>query len=345
MSNLIKLPGLIDCHVHLRDPGATQKEDFQTGTKAAIAGGITTVIDMPNNPQPTTSLKRLNQKIKLAQEKALCQIFFHFGAAKNNFKQFSKIKNKVKGLKIYLDHTTGPLLIDDLKTLNKHFLLWPKELPILVHAEDSTVLKVLGLVAVWNKPVHFCHLSQATEIEIIKRAKQKGLPITCEVTPHHLFLTKSDLKYLGAFGIMRPPLRTKKDVAALWKNLKVIDCFATDHAPHTIEEKKSQNPPNGVPGLETALPLLLTAVKKGQLTLDDLVLRYFKNPARIFKIKTNDNTYIEVDLKKKWKINNKNLFTKCRWSPFNGKQVQGKVISVFIAGKKVFEDGKILKND
>lgn len=342
---LIKLPGLIDSHVHLRDPGATQKEDFQTGTQAAIAGGITTVIDMPNNPQPTTSLKRLNQKIKLAKKKAFCQVFFYFGADKNNFKQFPKVKNKVKGLKIYLDHTTGPLLIEDLATLEKHFCLWPKELPILVHAEDSTMLKVLGLVTFWNRTVHFCHVSQAAEIEIIKKAKKIGLPITCEATPHHLFLTKDDLKHLGAFGMMRPPLRSKKDVSALWKNLSYIDCFATDHAPHTKAEKESQNPPSGVPGLETALPLFLTAVKKGRLSLKDILLRFHDNPARIFKIKTSENTYIEVDLKKKWKINNKDLFTKCRWSPFNGKQVQGKVISVFIAGKKVFEDGKILKND
>lgn len=342
---LIKLPGLIDAHVHLRDPGAIQKEDFQTGTKAAIAGGITTVIDMPNNPVPTTSLGRLEQKIKLAKKKALCQVFFHFGASNNNFNQYSKVKNIAKGLKVYLDHTTGPLLIEDLATLEKCFRLWPKELPILVHAEDSTILKVIGLVAIWNKPVHFCHISQASEIEMIKEAKKKGLPVTCEVSPHHLFLTKDDLKHLGAFGMMRPPLRTKKDVKALWKNLSIIDCFATDHAPHTKKEKQSNRPPNGVPGLETALPLLLTAVTKGKLTIKDIVKRFHENPAKIFKIKTSPRTYIEVDLKKKWQIKNENLFTKCRWSPFNNWKVQGKVIKVFINGKKVFEDGKILKND
>lgn len=339
MSNLIKLPGLIDCHVHLRDPGATQKEDFRTGTQAAIAGGITTVIDMPNNPLPTTSLRRLNQKIKLTKKKALCQVFFHFGADKNNFQQFPKVKNKVKGLKVYLDHTTGPLLIENLEVLNKIFQLWPKSSPILVHAEDATMLKVISLAAMWNKPIHFCHVSQACEIKIIKEAKKKGYPITCEVTPHHLFLTKNNLKQLGPFGMMRPPLRSKKDVAALWKNLKVIDCFATDHAPHTIEEKKSQNPPNGVPGLETALPLLLTAVKKGRLSLKDILLRFHENPSKIFKIKPQPNTYIEVDLKKKWEIKNENLLTKCSWSPFTGWKVNGKVRRVFINGKKI-EVGK-----
>lgn len=336
MSKLLKLPGLIDEHVHLREPGATQKEDFRTGTMAAIAGGFTTVIDMPNNPLPTTSLERLKEKIRLAKKKALCPIYFYLGADQNNFDQFPKVKGKVKGLKIYLDSTTGPLLITDLAVLNKIFRFWSKSLPILVHAEDATVAKVLGLVAVWGKPVHFCHISQASEIELIKKAKEKGLPITCEVTPHHLFLTESDLKQLGPYGMMKPPLKSKKDVASLWKNLKIIDCFGTDHAPHTKAEKESSNPPSGVPGLETALPLLLTAVKKGRLSIEDIILRFYKNPARIFKIKKN-NDYIEVDLDQKWEIKNSELFTKCGWSPFNGWKVQGKVQRVFIGGKKVFD--------
>lgn len=342
MRNVIKLPGLIDCHVHLRDPGAIYKENFETGTQAAIAGGITTVIDMPNNPAPTTTLARLKEKIKLAKKKSLCQVLFHFGADKNNFRQFPKVKNKVKGLKIYMDHTTGPLLIENLEVLTKIFQFWPKDLPILAHAEDATMLKVLGLAAIWGRPVHLCHISQASEIEIIKKAKKKGLPITCEVTPHHLFLTEKNSRQLGAFGMMRPPLRSKKDMEALWENLAFIDCFATDHAPHTKEEKKSKNPPNGVPGLETALPLLLTAVKKGRLTIKDIILRLFNNPAKIFKIKTERSTNIEVDLNKKWEIKNENLFTKCGWSPFDGWKVQGKILRVFIKGKKVFEEGQIL---
>lgn len=339
---LIKLPGLIDCHVHLRDPGAIHKEDFKIGTKAAVAGGITTVCDMPNNPTPTTTLHRLNEKIRLAKEKALCQIFFHFGADQNNFNQFSKIKNKVKSLKVYMDHTTGSLLIEDLGVLTKIFQTWPKNLPITVHAEDATMLKVIGLINLWGNQVHFCHISQASEIEMIKKAKRLGLPITCGVTPHHLFLTEKDYKQLGPFGMMRPPLRSKKNVESLWKNLKFIDCFETDHAPHTKKEKKSKNPPNGVPGLETALPLLLTAVSKGKLTIKDIILRYFKNPAKIFNIKQGRDTYIEIDLNKKWQIRNKNLLTKCGWSPFDGWKVQGKAMRVFIKGRKVFENGEFL---
>lgn len=339
MSKLIKLPGLIDCHVHLREPGATQKEDFKTGTLAAIAGGITTVIDMPNNPLPTTSLERLKEKIKLAKKKSFCPVYFYLGADADNTNEFPKVKNKVEGLKIYLDSTTGPLLIKDLAVLNKIFRLWTGSLPILVHAEDATVAKVLGLVAIWGKPVHFCHVSQACEIELIKKAKEKGLPITCEVTPHHLFLTDADLKTLGPYGMMKPPLRSSKDVKSLWENLKYIDCFATDHAPHTKAEKETNNPPGGVPGLETALPLLLTAVKSGRLTIDDIILRFYKNPARIFKIKPSYD-YIEVDLNQKWEIKNSELFTKCGWSPFNGWKVYGKVKRVYTGSKKVFENGQ-----
>ena len=339
MSKLLKLPGLIDEHVHLREPGATQKEDFKTGTMAAIAGGFTTVIDMPNNPLATTTAARVNEKIKLAKKKALCRVFFYLGADQDNANKFPKVKKKVKGLKIYLDSTTGPLLVTSLSVLNQIFQFWPKTLPILVHAEDATIAKVLGLVQVWGKPVHFCHVSQHCEIELIKKAKEKGLPITCEVTPHHLFLTEADIKQLGPYGIMKPSLRSKKDVAVLWQNLKYIDCFGTDHAPHTKAEKESNNPPSGVPGLETALPLLLTAVKKGQLTIDDIILRFYKNPSRIFQIKKTSD-YIEVDLNQKWEIKNNELFTKCGWSPFAGWKVYGKVQRVFIGGKKIFDNGK-----
>ncbi len=345
MGKIIRLPGLIDAHVHLRDPGATHKEDFLTGTSAAIAGGFTTLIDMPNNPTPTTTVSALNQKIKLAQKKALCQIYFYFGAGHKNFSEHQKVKNKVKGLKIYLDHTTGPLLIENLETLINHFKSCPEDLPILVHAEDASIAKVISLCMLFKKKVHFCHVSQACELEAIKKAKQQGLPITCEVTPHHLFLTKEDEKKLGPFAKMRPPLRNKKDQKALWNGLSngLIDIMATDHAPHTIKEKSSKNPPNGVPGLETALPLLLTAVNKKQITLNQIKRLLFKNPAKIFKINQSKDTWIEVDLQKKWTIKNKNLYTKCAWTPFDGWQVKGKMVKVFIRGKKVLEEGKILE--
>ena len=337
---LLRLPGLIDSHVHLRDPGSVAKEDLKTGTKAAIAGGFTAVCDMPNNSQPTTTYKRVQQKINLAQKKALCPLYFYLGADQDNSDEFKKSYPLVKGLKVYLNATTGPLLIEKLAVMQKIFKLWPGQKPILVHAEDEKVALVIGLVACFKKKVHFLHISQKTELEMIIKAKKQGLPITCEVTPHHLFMDESWQKKLTGFASMKPSLKNKKDVAFLWDNLKYIDTFGTDHAPHTIKEKKSNNPPFGVPGLETALPLLLTAVNQKKLTLDDIIKRFHTNPKKIFDIDQDDNTFIEVDLKKHWTIKNKELFTKCAWSPFDGWNVKGKVIRVFIEGKKVFENNK-----
>lgn len=337
---IIKIPGLIDSHVHLRDPGSTLKEDFETGTKAAIAGGITTLVDMPNNSQPTTTSKRVQQKIKLAEKKALCPVYFYLGADQDNTSQFAPSFPLVKGLKVYLNATTGPLLIEKLAVLQNIFELWPGQKPILVHAEDEKVALVLGLVACFKKKIHFLHISQKAELEMIIKAKKQGLPITCEVTPHHLFMDESWQKKLKGFAVMKPSLKSKKDVAFLWDNLKYIDTFGTDHAPHTIKEKKSNNPPFGVPGLETALPLLLNAVNQKRLTMDDIIMRFYTNPKKIFKIKQAKKTYIEIDLKKRWTIKNKELFTKCSWSPFDGWKVQGKVVKVCINGRKVFENNQ-----
>lgn len=334
--NLIRLPGLIDSHVHLREPGSTVKEDFKTGTKAAVAGGFTAVCDMPNNCIPTTTFKRVQQKIKLAK-KAICPVYFYLGADQDNTGQFDRCFPLVKGLKVFLNATTGPLLIEKQAVLQKIFQLWPGQKPILVHAEDDKVALVIGLVACFKKKVHFLHISQKTELELIIKAKKQGLPITCEVTPHHLFMDKSWQKKLKGFAAMKPGLKSKKDVAFLWDNLKYINTFGTDHAPHTIKEKKSNNPPFGVPGLETALPLLLTAVNQKKLTLQDIIARFYTNPKEIFNIKQSKNTYIEVDLKKRWIIKNKNLFTKCRWSPFDNWKVQGKVLKTVINDKKIYE--------
>lgn len=342
---LLKIPGMIDVHVHLRDPGATHKEDFYTGTCAALAGGVTTILDMPNNPIPIVSQKSLKEKMSVAKDKAVCDYGFYFGAGQANFEEHLKVGKEVCGLKVYLDSTHGPLLVKDLATLMKHFKYWSFGKPICVHAEDLSVAEVLGLVAIYQKPVHFCHISQASEIFLIQAAKEKKLPVTCEVTPHHLFLTENDEASLGPYAKMRPPLRTKQDQEALWKavNNGVVDVIASDHAPHTVGEKGSVNPPFGVPGLETTLPLLLTAVSQGRLTLERLIELVSINPARIFGLKTDlQNTYLEVDLEKEWVINNTALATKCGWSPFDGWKVRGKVRKVYLRGMKVFEDGEVL---
>lgn len=337
----IKLPGLIDPHVHLREPGATQKEDFYTGTSAALAGGYTTILDMPNNKVPITTMERLEEKISLAKAKIVCDVGFHFGSLGDNLDEFAKAQDKVMGLKLYLNETTGNFLIDREK-VEAIFQAWNGVGPILLHAEDDAVAFVIEVVKKTRKKAHFCHISTQNDLALISRAKQEGLPITCGVTPHHLFLTEADSKTLGPYGKMKPYLKSREDVDFLWKNLKDIDVIESDHAPHTKEEKEGETVPFGVPGLETTLPLLLTAVSEKRFTIQDLRRMCFENPKKIFNIKADPETYIEVDLDKSYTIHNQFLLTKCGWTPFDGWSVKGKIERVFIRGTKVFEDGKVL---
>lgn len=338
---MLRLPGLIDIHVHLRDPGQTNKEDFFTGTSAALAGGFTTIFDMPNNKEPVTTLKKLEEKIQEAKKKTVCDVGFYYGSLGENLKDFEKVQSTVFGLKIYLNQTTGNYIVDE-KIFKKICEVWPKKKPILLHAESDVIEEMIEIAGQAGQRIHICHISSQKEFQIIINAKKKGYQVTCGVTPHHIFLTNADEKKLGPFGMMKPSLKSKKDVDFIWKNLEYIDVIESDHAPHTIEEKNSVKMPFGVPGLETTLPLLLTEVSKKRLSINRLIELCFKNPKRIFNIKTDKNTYIEIDEKEEYIIDNKKLKTKCGWSPFEGWKVKGKVKKVFIRGEKVFENGKIL---
>ena len=327
--NTITLPGLIDPHVHLRDPGATHKEDFDTGTAAAVAGGFVFVLDMPNNPEPTISREALDKKISLAKEKAHCGVGFIFGAdpKADNTMEFEKVINDVYALKIYMDETTGNLLLKDTHLLDKTFHTWPSHKPIVVHAEGETMSTAIDLAKRFHKKLHIAHISQRSELERIINEKEHGMDITCEVTPHHLYLTEKDAEALGPYGLMKPTLKTRSDVDFLWRHINAIDCIATDHAPHTKEEKESEHPPNGVPGLETSLPLMLTAVHAGRITIDDVVRLMHYGPKKIFGIRdlVLGNKMIEVDMSQSYTINSKNLHTKCGWAPFEGMKVWGRI--------------------
>lgn len=309
-------PGLIDVHVHLREPGATYKEDFLTGSQAAKAGGFGMIIDMPNNPVPTLTLARLKEKIKLSQ-KAVCGIGFHFGTNGKNLKEFPAAARhpRIFGLKLYCNHTTGEMLIEDVNLLTKVFSVWPKPKPILVHAEGVQLAAVIGLAALYKQRLHVCHISQAVEVELVRQAKAAGMKITCGVTPHHLFLKP------GA-ATMKPPLGTLIDQRELWKGLKegVIDLIESDHAPHLKEEKLF-----GVPGLETTLGLLLLAVKQKKCTLARVKKWLYDNPKKIFNI-PDYSTKIKFDPDRAWIVKEKELKTKCGWSPFNNWRLYGKVI-------------------
>jgi len=247
------------------------------------------------------------------------------------------------GLKMYLDQTYGPLRLDDIDQWKEHFIHWPGVVPIAAHSEDRTLAAVLLMSALYDKPVHICHVSRREEILLIREAKERGLKVSCEVAPHHLFLTEEDIPNESpGLGDVRPRLATSIDREALWDNLDVIDCFATDHAPHTITEKQSTDPPPGFPGLETALYLFLTAVAEDKLSLDDVVSRMYTNPTRIFNLPEQKDTWIEIDPDLKWEVRAADTFTRCGWSPFEGWQVFGRLQRVVLRGKIAYQDGEVI---
>ncbi|XP_029902796.1 multifunctional protein CAD isoform X2 [Myripristis murdjan] len=340
---LVRLPGLIDVHVHLREPGATHKEDFSSGTAAALAGGVTMVCSMPNTSPAVIDPSSLAMVQKLAKAGCRCDYALYLGAASDNATILPTIASQAAGLKMYLNDTYSTLKMDNVSLWMEHFEKWPKQMPIVAHAEKQTVAAILMVAQLYQRPVHICHVAKKEEILIIRAAKQKGIQVTCEVAPHHLFLCEDNVIEIGGGRAqVRPMLGTQEDMEALWENLDIIDCFATDHAPHSVEEKSGDNPPPGYPGLETMLPLLLTAVSDGRLTLDDIIRRLYDNPRRIFNLPTQDNTYVEVDLEQEWVIPQAMQFTKSKWTPFQGMKVKGKVRRVVLRGEVAYIDGQVL---
>ena len=343
---MLKLPGLIDPHVHVREPGQTHKEDWDTATQAALAGGVTTILAMPNTKPPIFDAETLDIALNAARQKARCDYGQYVGAGPDNADVASSLSGRAAGLKMYLDSTFGELRLDDMTLWQPHFMNFPRSAPIVLHSESRTMAAGILFAAIYGRPVHIAHVSLREEIMLIKAAKERGIQVTCEVCPHHLFLSKDDIPDIShghpGRGEVRPRLATRANVDALWQNLDVIDCFATDHAPHTLEEKDSDNPPPGFPGLETLLPLLLTAVDAGRLTLDDIIQKSVLNPRKIFQLPEQPETWIEVDQEASYEIRAEDQFTRCGWTPFEGWQVKGKVRKVVLRGKTAFEDEKIL---
>lgn len=311
---LQKFSGFIDVHVHLREPGATEKEDFLSGSRAAIAGGFTFVCDMPNNPIPTTTVVHLLEKIDLSGKKAICDVGFHYGTDGNNLDTFAEAWNNphVFGLKIYCNHTTGDLFVDNA---SKIFAAWNSEKPILVHAEGEKVQECLELATYYKRRLHVCHVSKISEIDLIRNAPDF---VTAGVTPHHLFLKSARVK---------PPIDTASQ-DALWEALLdgSIDIVESDHAPHLQNETDAY----GVPGLETTVGLLLKKDKKSPL-----IKWLYENPKKIFHIPDQKNTYIELDPDKPYIVGEDGYQTKCNWSPFAGWEVYGKVEKVVLYGKSL----------
>ncbi|HEX6288848.1 MAG TPA: amidohydrolase family protein [Herpetosiphonaceae bacterium] len=341
MPNLT-LPGLIDVHVHLRQPGGEHKETYASGTAAALAGGVTCVLDMPNTSPPTTTAERLSAKQHMARDGARCDVGIYAGASTDNDDSIAAIAPYVCAIKIYVSSTFGPLRVDDWDLLDRHMASWPATRPIVAHAEGDVLARVLDIAHRHAKPIHIAHVATRHEIETIVAAKERGYDVTCEVTPHHLVLSREDLPRLGPFGDVRPRLAAPDDRAALWQYLDYVECIATDHAPHTIEEKHSDNVPPGLPGLETTLPLMLTAVDEGRLTLERLIEMTSTNPARIFHLPPQPDTWTEVEIGPRYRLGNERLQTRCGWTPFAGLEVAGRVVKTVLRGRTVFDGAEVL---
>ena len=344
---LTKLPGFIDIHVHLRDPGAIHKEDFVSGSRAAIKGGFTYIVDMPNNPtMPTITPQRLEEKIGLSQKKARCDVGFYYGTDGKNTGSFSSVWNNphVFGLKIYCNHTTGDLLLNQESKLAKVFGAWESDAPVLVHAEGEQLGLCLSLAKRFERRLHVCHIAEIEAIGAIRRSKETGQRVTAGVTPHHLFLTVKDVEKLGSLALVKPFIGDEQTRLALWEGLLdgTIDLVESDHAPHTREEKVCGTPCFGGPGLETTIGLLMYAVVDGRLTVQQVVTLLYDHPKKIFSIPDQHDTFIELDPQKSYKAGVDGYETKCGWSPYDGWELFGKVERVVLRGTSLVEHGRIV---
>ncbi len=321
----IILPGMIDPHVHVRDLGQSEKEDWHTASQAALKGGVTTLFDMPNTIPPTTNRNALNLKREAARKSAV-RYKFNFGVTEHNLREIKEILNErfadIAALKMFLAGSSANEYVEDIDTIRRVFdLSYQFDIPVIIHTEIQKCIEkyaslrphpgildhgfirhrectnrgtelVIKLAKEIGNPVYIAHTSTAEEVQMIRENKNKAR-IYCEVTPHHLLLNEHILHTAGNYAKVNPPLRTEADNRALWEAVSdgTVDAVGTDHAPHTLAEKNKPYPraPSGFPGLETGLPLLLNEVKKGKLSLARLVELYSTRAAEIFGLNDRGN--------------------------------------------------------
>lgn len=356
------MPGVIDVHTHMREPGVTYKEDFETGSKACAKAGITTFYDMPNTVPTTTTLENLLNKKELAGKKSIVNFGIHFGGSKNNnISEIKKVldKKEVNTVKIFMNVTTGEMLIEDDEILKGVF---QNSGLVLVHAENEMIDKAIGLNQKYGKGLYVCHIPSAEELKKVIEAKKDSRlnnemhRIYAEVTPHHLFLNEEIRESSERNKMllrMKPELRKKSDNEFLWKALNegLIDTIGTDHAPHLIEEKM-EKVTFGMPGVETSLALMLTAYNEGKIKLSAIQKLMCENPAEIMKIagrgKLKEGYYadvIVVDIEKEWIAGvDDTLESKCGWTPYENWKLKGKNIMTVVNGEIIYENGKINEN-
>ncbi|MDC0936355.1 dihydroorotase [Pirellulales bacterium] len=375
-SGLHLLPGVIDDQVHFRDPGLTHKEDLQHATRACAKGGVTTFLEMPNTAPPATTQALIDAKLALAAEKSLVNYGFYIGATPDNIDAL-RTATRTPGIKIFIGSSTGTLLVDDQEALERIFA--ETALPLCAHCEDETTVRgnaarlagtsdvadhsrirdveaavvatrrALDLARRHKHRFHVLHVSTGDETELLGDSQPW---ITAEACPHHLLLNVDDYPRLGTLAQMNPSLKTADDNVRLWRALQDgrIQVIATDHAPHTSEEKAQSYPdsPSGMPNVENSLALMLNEMQRGSFTLQQVVHWMCEAPARVWDIVDKgriaegyDADVVLVDLAKRQTVRNADQLTKCRWSAWDGAELTGWPVHTWVGGREVFRDGRV----
>ncbi len=371
------LPGVIDTQVHFREPGLEAKEDLESGSRAAVLGGVTAVFEMPNTKPNTDSADAVNDKLARARDRMWCDHAFYVGATNHNAESLAELERMpgTAGVKIFMGASTGDLLVSDDDNLAR--VLASGKRRVAIHAEDESRMqarlgervagdpashpvwrddesamlatqRILRLAREARRRIHVLHVTTPAELELLGRNKDIA---TCEVTPQHLTLAGEDAyPRLGTFAQMNPPIRSGAHRDGLWDWLRqgVPDVIGSDHAPHTREEKAQEYPasPSGMPGVQTLLPLMLNHVAEGRLTLQRLIDMTSAGPQRIFGIVGKgriaigyDADFSVVDLKARWTVEESWLASRCGWSPFTGMVLTGQPVGTIVRGSRVMWDG------
>ena len=386
---LYLLPGIIDDQVHFRQPGATHKADIHSESRAAVAGGVTSYMEMPNTNPPTTNADLLNEKFNIAAENSMANYSFFIGATEENADDIAKIDTtEVAGVKLFLGSSTGNLLVKDKNAIEKIMQVSPTL--IAAHCEDDGIIaenlsrmkEIYGddipmekhceirndeacykssseaaeIAERTGAHLHIFHISTEKELALLSDKPLEDKKITAEVCVHHLFFNSDDYKRLGARIKWNPSVKYESDRLALIQALKdgKIDVVATDHAPHAWEEKCAPYTkcPSGAPMVQHSLQVMIELAKRGYFGIEDIVKWMSHNPARLYKIdrrgfirKGYFADLVLVDLNANYTVSKENILYKCKWSPLEGYTLNSKIVSTFVNGKTVFDNGKIIEGN
>ena len=376
----VVLPGIIDTQVHFREPGSTDAEDLESGSRAAVLGGITSLFEMPNTNPPTANLIEFDKKLKAAKNRMHSNYAFYFGATPSNTDQLSDLKNVQGccGVKLFAGSSTGNLLVDKEADIEK--VISSSDRIVSIHSEDEDIIKlrkkfikkgdvhshpewrnvecamsstrrVVKIAERYNKKIHVLHVTTKDEVDFLAMHKEN---VTFETTPKHLTLYAPDCyDKLGTYAQMNPPLRTKEHYDRLWLAIKnnIVDVLGSDHAPHLKENKDKVYPdtPSGMPGVQTIFPVMLDHVISGKLSIEQLVNLMCENPCRIFGIQNKgyikegfDADLTIADMNKEVVIKDEMIASKCGWTPFNNYKVKGFPVGTIVNGDLVMSDGKVI---